>query len=53
MQVEGQHHNYQGLTIKELTVGQSYETSFAITAELIERFAEVTGDYNPIHLNQD
>ena len=53
MKVEGQHHNYQGLTIKELTVGQSYEKTFTITAELIERFAEVTGDHNPIHLNED
>jgi 3-hydroxybutyryl-CoA dehydratase len=53
MKVAGQHHNYQGLTIKELTVGQSYEKTFTITAELIERFAEVTGDHNPIHLNED
>ena len=45
--------NHKGLTIKELTVGQSYEKSFAITAELIERFAEVTGDHNPIHLDED
>ena len=52
MKVESQHHNYQGLTIKELTVGQSYEKTFTITAELIERFAEVTGDHNPIHLNE-
>lgn len=53
MKVEDQRHNDQGSTIKELTVGQSYETSFAITAELIERFAEVTGDHNPIHLDEE
>jgi 3-hydroxybutyryl-CoA dehydratase len=53
MKVQGQHHNYQGLTIKELTVGQSYEKSFVITAEMIERFAEATGDHNPIHLDED
>jgi 3-hydroxybutyryl-CoA dehydratase len=51
MQVEKHHKSNQGLTIKELTVGQSYETSFVITAKLIERFAEVTGDHNPIHLD--
>ena len=45
--------NHQGLTIKELTVGQSYEKSFTITAELIERFAGVTGDHNPIHLDDE
>jgi 3-hydroxybutyryl-CoA dehydratase len=53
MQVEDQHKPNQGLTIKELTVGQSYETGFVITAELIERFADVTGDHNPIHLDED
>ena len=53
MKVEGPHHYNQGLTIGELTVGQSYETSFVITAGLIEGFAEVTGDHNPIHLDED
>jgi len=53
MQAEDQHKSHQGLTLKELTVGQAYETSFAITAELIERFADVTGDHNPIHLDED
>ena len=45
--------NRQGLTIKDLTVGQAYEKSFAVTAELIERFADVTGDHNPIHLDEE
>ena len=53
MNVEGRHHIHQGLPIEELRVGQSYEKSFAITAELIERFADVTGDHNPIHLDED
>jgi 3-hydroxybutyryl-CoA dehydratase len=53
MQVEDQRKFNQGLTIEELTVGQSYETRFVITAELIEGFAEVTGDHNPIHLDKD
>ena len=53
MKVEDQRHNDRGSTIKELAVDQSYETSFAITAELIERFAEVTGDHNPIHLDEE
>lgn len=43
---------HPGLPIKDLTVGQSYEKSVVITAELIERFAEVTGDHNPIHLDE-
>lgn len=53
MKAEGQDLPRKGLTIKQLAVGQSYETSFVITAELIERFAEVTADHNPIHLNED
>ena len=53
MKIEGQDHNYQRLSIKQLAVGQSYEARFAITNKLVERFAEVTGDHNPIHLNED
>jgi 3-hydroxybutyryl-CoA dehydratase len=53
MKSEGLDHIGQGLTIKQLTVGQSFETRFTITNELVERFAEVTGDHNPIHLNED
>lgn len=53
MKAEGEDLHRKGLTINQLTVGQSYEARFAITAELIERFSEVTGDHNPIHLNED
>ena len=40
-------------TLAQLSVGQTYKKSFAITADLIEGFARVTGDYNPIHLDED
>ncbi|MDH3885828.1 MAG: MaoC family dehydratase [Desulfobacterales bacterium] len=40
-------------TLAQLRVGQTYKKSWAITAELIEGFARVTGDYNPIHLDED
>ncbi|MGD9045678.1 MAG: MaoC family dehydratase [Desulfobacterales bacterium] len=40
-------------TIDQLTVGQTYKTSFAITAGLIEGFSRVTGDHNPIHLDEE
>jgi 3-hydroxybutyryl-CoA dehydratase len=52
MKAEGGVYHRKGLTINQLSVGQSYEKRFAVTAELIERFAEVTGDHNPIHLNE-
>ena len=53
MKVEAEDFDRKGLTINQLAVGQFYEKSFAITAELIERFADVTGDHNPIHLDED
>jgi 3-hydroxybutyryl-CoA dehydratase len=40
-------------TLAQLSVGQTYKKSFAITADLIESFARVTGDHNPIHLDED
>jgi len=53
MNVEGEKVHRKGLTLKRLTVGQTYKTSFAITAELIESFARVTADHNPIHLDEN
>ena len=43
----------RGMTIDQLRVGQVHETSVAITEEMIERFAEATGDHNPIHVDED
>ena len=53
MKVENKKVPGKQFTLARLTVGQTYETRFAITAELIEGFARVTGDYNPIHLDED
>jgi 3-hydroxybutyryl-CoA dehydratase len=43
----------KGLTIDRLTVGQIHESSVTITEEMIERFAQATGDHNPIHLDEN
>ena len=43
----------KGLTIEQLAVGQTYQESFVITAEMIESFAHVTRERNPIHLDED
>jgi len=43
----------KGMTIDQLKVGQTHESSVTITAEMIERFAEATGDHNPIHLDEE
>jgi 3-hydroxybutyryl-CoA dehydratase len=43
----------KGITIDQLSVHQTYEKTVTITAEMIERFAEATGDHNPIHLDEE
>lgn len=43
----------KGMTIDQLRVGQVHETNVTITEEMIERFAQATGDHNPIHVDED
>ncbi len=43
----------QGLYFDELMVGQSAEASRTVTAADIEAFAEVSGDRNPVHLDEE
>ncbi|MGZ3275480.1 MAG: MaoC family dehydratase [Caulobacteraceae bacterium] len=38
---------------RELTVGQSAERLFAVTDEAVRAFAAVSGDHNPVHLDED
>ena len=42
----------KGMTIDRLSVDQTYEKEVTITAEMIDRFAQATGDHNPIHLDE-
>ena len=42
----------QGFYFDELTVGQTAETSRVVGAADIEAFAAVSGDHNPIHLDE-
>jgi len=37
----------------EIKINDSYSRSFQITSQIIEGFAKVTGDNNPVHLNED
>jgi 3-hydroxybutyryl-CoA dehydratase len=37
----------------DLKIGDSFLTSREVTDELIRKFAEVSGDYNPIHLDEE
>lgn len=37
----------------DIKIGDSFSTSREVTDELIRKFAEVSGDYNPIHLDEE
>ena len=37
----------------ELKVGDKFSTERLVTDELIRKFADVSGDYNPIHLDEE
>ena len=39
--------------LEDLEVGMSAATSMTITGEQIDTFAEITGDYNPIHVDEE
>ncbi|MDZ4370536.1 MAG: MaoC family dehydratase [Phenylobacterium sp.] len=43
----------QGICFEDLTVGQSAEMHRVVGAADIEAFAEVSGDNNPVHLDED
>ena len=36
---------------EEITIGQTESITKKVTAELVEAFAEVSGDHNPLHLD--
>ena len=42
----------KGLFLEDLSVGQSAELTKTVDAAGIESFAEVTGDNNPVHLDE-
>lgn len=37
----------------DLAIGDIFSTSRLVTDELIRKFADVSGDYNPIHLDEE
>ncbi|MEM9600936.1 MAG: MaoC family dehydratase [Pseudomonadota bacterium] len=39
--------------LEDLEVGMTAKTVATITAEMIDTFAEITGDHNPIHMDDD
>lgn len=39
--------------LEDLEIGMKAETQATITAEMIDTFAGITGDNNPIHINEE
>lgn len=37
----------------ELKIGDNFSTSRTVTDELIRKFAEISGDHNPLHLDEE
>lgn len=37
----------------DLKIGDTFSTEREVTDELVRKFAEVSGDYNPIHLDEE
>ena len=42
----------QGMFFEDLEVGQTAQSTYLVTAKMIEAFAEVSGDDNPLHLDE-
>ena len=44
---------YKSKFIEDFTVGMESTTEKTVTIEDIKRFAEVSGDFNPVHLDEE
>ena len=44
---------FTGFKYEDLEIGQAHETVHMITADDIQRFAEVSGDFNPLHMSDE
>lgn len=42
----------RSLTVKDLNIGDSMQTTKKITEEVVFAYAEVTGDFNPQHIDK-
>ena len=41
------------MTLQDLTVGQKFNQDYKISDEDIQKFGELSGDFNPAHFNDD
>jgi len=43
----------QQFFFEDIAIGQSESMATTVTAEMIEAFAEMSGDVNPLHLDEE
>jgi 3-hydroxybutyryl-CoA dehydratase len=43
----------KGVTIDRLAIGQTYKKTATVKEEMIQLFAQATGDRNPVHLDEE
>ena len=43
----------QGYYLEDLTVGMSHEKTMIVNEEKINAFAELSGDFNPVHTDAE
>jgi len=41
------------MRLSDVQIGQEYAVSFTISDEMVKTFAEITGDKNPVHLDEE
>ena len=46
-------HNIAELKFDDLQVGETRQFEVEISKELVDRFAEISGDFNPLHLDNE
>lgn len=45
--------NHQGYYLEDLSVGMSAEKTMIVSSDKINAFAELSGDFNPVHMDAD
>ena len=45
--------NQQGYFLEDLSIGMSAEKTMVVSAEKINAFAELSGDFNPVHMDAE